>query len=241
MKDFLAKVEAAIKALRERANTALSTLPPLEQIEGGEQVLSALRCMQYMRGEVEDLAARFENVDQLLTDLTNQASEAAVADGLENGLFVKKEEHDAMLDTAKETGRNEANQAVADAQAVADQIAGRRAEAVEAVGEVAAGFLTDEVLGEDNYLTTIAAMKSRLATVNEAGLTVEAHEKAFKVLAGVGFGEAGDKDFTSKLEAFKSIITPSADPNKVNARRTAAHVPAPDNTAAPKKRTVSAI
>ena len=168
MKTLLAKVIEKLSTLAARAQGLSSGLPSAESFEPNsaqrvaiENAKTALNVIHGMPADVEkELAPLF---DAAAKDI----GETAIREGLEKGEIVLKKDHDAAVETAKDTARKAGEQAVRDEwekeKKTAADVAARRQAAVKGeltTADVAA--MPDSVFIGDNHEANLTAINGRL-------------------------------------------------------------------------------
>lgn len=201
---ILNSLNSLATTLHQRANAALTPLPPLEQIEGAEVVRCALREFRWASDqivELKELLAKMPGAEALAADESLRAT--IRAELIEKEGFIVKEDHESLLKKAEEKGRDEAQAAFDEKEAARELAATRRTEAAELIGEKAADALSDEDLASEAYEARIAAMKKRVDALADAG--VDETMTSFASLLALPLDEAGNKDFDTRVGHFAEI------------------------------------
>lgn len=230
----LATILAALVSLKNdlytKFNAALSKLPPLEQMEGGNAALPVIRELDWAKERMERVGADLdsaliaasnivqgferkanESVDVAATRLIDMMNEQAGKDAISAAIAAKThlpiEDHNTALasavDTAKAETKNEVEvQFNAKLQSI-QTLSERRATVTEKLGALAASTIADADLLADDHEVRITAVEDRVALLTAAGITPEAKPKGFESLMACGYDEAGLKEFGSRMEMIK--------------------------------------
>lgn len=217
--------------IRTRFNAAISKLPPLEQIEGGNAVLNVINSIDWARERMDQCVADLESAltaatakvegfekragetaTELAARLWDGSHAAAAAAALTAAIAARTvlpiEEHTTLIDAATRKGAADAEVAFNARLADIATLAARRAEATEKLGQVAANALKDADLLGENYAELLAAMEGRIASLAAAGITPEARPLGYASLVAEPLDETGTADFNARLATLKEAAAP---------------------------------
>ena len=237
----IAAIVASLVALKDelytRFNAALGKLPPLEQIEGGNSVLSVIREVEWagerMKRVGDDLQTTLDAAAERLTAFERKAGEsvdvaasrlmdilladsatAAIGAAIAAKTHLPIEDHHtaltAAIDQTRATVRGEVEVEFNARIESMQTLATRRNEVTERLGAIAAAAITDADLLAENHAEVIAAVESRIATLSASGITPESHPRNFGSLLACGLDETGTAQFDSRLEMLKEATALSA-------------------------------
>lgn len=256
----LAAVIAAFASLKDelytRFNAALGKLPPMEQIEAGQGVLSVVREVDWAKERMErvgqDLEATLTAAAEKLAGFEKKAGEslqslaarvldaslaeaasAAIAAAIAAKSVIPMDEHTTILasETEKATKQGAADAEIAFNAKLSDlnTLAERRKDAVDKFGALAAASLSDAALLAESYPATIAILEGRLASIAAAGITAEARPLGFASLLAVALDESAATEFDGRLGALKEV-QPAAAPLSASTQKPTPSTPAPTLT-----------
>ena len=191
---------------RSKINTAIGSLPPLEQVEAASEAGQALRRMKYCGDE---LMACLQSFDAQISDVVNQVkakaealtaqhAEAVIAQKKEAGEIVLKADLDAAVENARTQAVNAEREAVAANQQREQLISTRRAELVTGgVPENVAQAVNAELLIGDGFEAVSTTIKSRVNKLKELGIA--SPEVLQEFAAGIAVNQEGDAEFERRL------------------------------------------
>jgi hypothetical protein len=195
--------------LRTRFNAAIGNLGPIEQVEAAQPVITVLREIDWASHRINEISGQVDTViaaaEETLRTMTETAVTAAISEQVTAGALIRKEDHETLITAAADKAKKEVEQQF---QAAADNAAALRTKR-EAItkdhGLHVAAALTDDDLAAEDADTRINRVTKRSADLKEAGILAEGTTEKFhaSMLACANTAE-GDKEFDSRLDAFKS-------------------------------------
>ena len=212
-----------VTQMKAKANAALASMPPIEQVEAASEAGFALR---QAKGCAESMLSCLCEYDTQLNSILSQAKAgtgdlaskingigAQLAqvklDGmLTGGELVKKADFDAAIENARAQAVLAERQAATQAAAAAKLISGRRAEVItgglpEALLD-AATAANAELLKGDNYKELTGKLSDRIGKLKTLGI---ASEDVLKDFAGIGVNAEGDAEFERRYGLQQKVAT----------------------------------
>lgn len=230
----LASLIAALVALKNdlysKFNAALSKLPPLEQIEGGQAGISAVRELDWAKDRIERVGEQLEatltqatqmiegferksgeTVDtaaaRLIEVLEANAGSAAISSAIAAKTHLPMEDHQTALDNAVTAAKDNLKTELENGfNAKLDEIrliAERRSATIEKLGAVAAASVSDADLLAEDREARVQKVEDRVKLLATAGITPESKPKNFASLMACGTDEQGETEFSARLETIK--------------------------------------
>lgn len=216
--------------LATRFNAALVNRPPLESVEGSNVALSVLREMDWAKERLERLGTELnatlsaaasiipgfefqhgEPVEIAATRLIEKMKDETAAKAISTAIAAKThlpmEDHQTALDnavtSAKEVLKTELENGFTARLDEVRLIAERRSAVIEKLGVIAAAALTDTDLAAEDHEARLTRIEGRVGQLAAAAITPEAKPKSFASLMACGTDEAGETEFTARLETIK--------------------------------------
>jgi hypothetical protein len=230
----LASLISALVALKNdlyaKFNAALSKLPPLEQIEGGNAGMSAVRELDWAKDRIERVGEQLEATltqaaqmiqgferkagepvdtaaERLIATLEANAGSAALSAAIAGKTHLPIEDHQAALDNAvnaaKETLKTELETGFNARLDEIRLIAERRSAVIEKLGPQAAAAVSDADLLAEDHEARVQKVEDRVKLLAGAGITPADKPKNFASLMACGTDEQGETEFVSRLETIK--------------------------------------
>lgn len=198
MKELLAKLLAMHSEMSKRTNAAMLSMQPLDQHQLAGTVSSALREFEWSIERMSEIGVKVDALTASLEAHENEVITAAIADATSNGEILSKETHDGIVAAAKKTAADEVKEEFriqAEKQAL---ISSRRSEVATAHDAVIAAAMSEDALGEDNFLESAKVLATRADALIEKGITAE--NSAFpKMLAG------SEENFTTFMDLVDDV------------------------------------
>ncbi len=198
-------IKTEISVMREKLNTLLKGLPPLDQVPGAMEASTALNSFG------NTIASMFEYMDYVRTRVENMVTDFAKTSTALNGLqarvtggeLIEKTTADAALDQAK---TDAVNAATAPLMA---QIAGLRKESISLCGlpEAPEAILSQSA---DAFTTSLAQAKKNLATCQARGFSITGKGAGF-VKKTVWMDETA---FNGEAKAIEDLVGTSPAANR---------------------------
>lgn len=209
--DFAALI-AAIKAkfgeIRTKIEEKMAKLGPLEQLEVGQDVVSALRYAKYSVQEIEEIGNQLNQIEARYTADAEAAKAAGVEAALKAGEVIRKEDHDLAVTNAAAEAKDEIRAEFKQKEDSQKLITDRRAKAAEKVGVEAANALRDEDLGADDFDARLATLEKRVGEMKEFGVLgdKESTRSHFRKFAAFALDAEGDKKFAGEFADLKNLL-----------------------------------
>ncbi len=216
--------------LYAKFNAALSKLPPMEQIEGGQAGVAAVREMDWAKDRIERVGEQLESTlsnaasmiegferkagepvdtaaERLIVALEAQAGAKAISAAITAKTHLPIEDHQTALDNAvnaaKDTLKTELEEGFTAKLDEINLIAERRNAAIGKIGVVAAASLSDADLLAEDHEARLTKIEDRVKLLATAGITAEAKPKNFASLMACGTDETGETEFNARLETIR--------------------------------------
>jgi hypothetical protein len=215
MKSILAALAASLLELKNKANSALSGMQPLDQYAAAQEVTYAVKSLQYSEKVVTEMIGQAEAIlskyDTEIETAAASRAEVLLTEKLAAGEYLPKADVDAAVALSRKEGKDEAVTEFAAAKAAAEKVAARRTEIAAVTSPEAAALIPDEALTEESFAATKLEFKRRFDAVTEIGVTAAEKKDAFADFAcSMGFGEDSGKAFDSRISVIRDIAKPAA-------------------------------
>lgn len=191
------------KELQARLSAATEGMKNLEQDEITQPIKAVLWECDWAQKRLKEMAeveALADEAQAALAEHDQQVGEAALAAAIADKKVINIEDHNTLLASAKEAGKQEAETAFRAEREQDKTVTERRVALVAKVGEVAANSLTREDFLAEDYEARVAKVEERVTKLAEVGITAETRAKNFASLMACKSDEDGEKEFASRLE-----------------------------------------
>lgn len=200
----LVKLRKFFESLVTQGRSTVNAAGPVDQIDGGEKVVAAVKCLKSHVDDAEALQSEFtqEKVAAMLEEAVNAGVTAKVAAG---ELFTK-DDHDAKVAAAKqEVATLKDGEIVALKRTVEND----RKIAAELHAKVAAR-LDDETRGAEDIDPVITELKRRTDQLPTVGLSLDDKDEARAAIAlnkvfCAGFDKEGAATFDSEIKGLVAL------------------------------------
>ena len=195
--------------LRTRFNAALNGLGPVEQVEAAQPVIGVLREIDWAAHRINEISGQIDTTiaaaEETLKTLTATAVTEAISAQVTAGALVRKEDHETLIKSAADNAKEEVRQEFQAAADKATAVKAKRETLAKDHGLHVAAALTDEDLTADDADNRIARVTKRSDELKEAGVLAEGATAKFHAsMLECANTEAGDAEFATRLEGFKS-------------------------------------
>lgn len=218
MKELIAKIQAAIAAqmaeIKNKVNTAIAGLPPLEQQASAEEANFALRQMKAVGSDMCSYLASCDNMltevlsgfEPQLAQLMDAAKTETVAAQLAAGEIIRKADHEAAVQTAATAAVEQERTAVAQAAEAARVVSENRGKLTSEHGIAAevAQAVSAEALSATAFEQTAATLKERGAALTGIGIKDGGVQASLLLSGGM---PATAEAFDASLEIQKKVIS----------------------------------
>lgn len=212
MKEFLATFLALLQNFKNDTNTAMNSLPPLEQFEVSDELNWAFQRFQWF---VEDLKERstvfetemmskFEAAEAQAAEAAENAVETARAKLIEDNEFISQADHEVALQAAVDKAKQDALDEIQAQQESEKQAAERQSKLSETLPEGVTVTFPSELLSLEQADFELASRKisDRLSKLSESGIQSAG---AIREVCSLATDETGDTAFEAKLDTWKEL------------------------------------
>lgn len=213
MDELIAIIDKFLAETKEQANTALAGMPPIDQLQGSQAVLSLMNTMAWVKDDVQRVSEKFKDVQAKLSAEIEKQAGAKIAAQIEAGELVLKTDSATAISLAEEKGRKEAEAEFQKEKVALENLSTRRDELVQAHGSAAAAVLEADILKVEDFAPVAAEFGRRVTALAEMGVKAEdeAKKEVFADLVTCGsFDEAGKAVFDKRLGTIKAMVGTTA-------------------------------
>lgn len=218
IEEILKAMSSAQGELRARVNDALAKLGPIEQIESGQPVISALREMDWAKNRLEELGKMLQEKIDGLESIVSEVESSVKAKLIESGDVISAADKETLIANAKKEGADEVQEELTNLRASIETYDERMDEIRKGNGEVVASLMKRDDVVSDDYKDRVKMLAGRLAKAKELNLDSEQTPRAFQQMVGHSLSEEGESAFNSEVERTKELIASTG--GKGNARQT---------------------
>lgn len=217
LQDVLQSIKTAAKEIKSRANSALSGLGVIDQIEQANEVRYALSSLKYVE---ETIAEVFSSVDELLTkfpEVSEEVAASVIAAKIEAGEIVKAADADTALvaarKEAKAEGAKEAGDEFAAEKLRMKNLHERRGEVATDHGAEVAAAIPEEVILSEDWAAAKLEIGRRVKALDEVGVKANEKPEGFSEFAcSAAFDEDGGKAFDKRVGVIRDMVAASRSP-----------------------------
>lgn len=198
MNELVERINKFIADIRTKANASLTQVGPLDQIEAGQEILSAVRALKWTAEEAQELGDRIASIE---SELANHV-QSQISSQVEAGELVPKEDYENKINAAKEETKQEIESAKNGEIAALKRMEANRRLVNEELPASVAAAVSDEILQMEDPAPAIGEIKRRTEALAKVGLKADdTDETRKKTLVRKVFCAALDEDGGQAFDA----------------------------------------